>query len=365
MISKMLWIELVLWLTVAFTNLGCSERDVSEDAQIGYSGGRPLTVARMNATDHGAVLRHGQCPDDCDIFGARDVWVFEYEGQYLMHYDGAGINGWKASLAVSNDLINWEKRGYILKLGDEGYDDAGAACYGTVFHDGDGWHMYYLGTPNTSKKPYLIPSFPYNTLKATADSPYGPWEKQYGVSQVNTVEGTYYSTSASPGFIVKDDAEYMQFISVSDDYLDRTLAIARTSRLDSDWILDEAPILPASEQIENSSIYYEEQNKTWFLFTNHVGIDDEGLEYSDAVLVYWTKDLNKWSSDNKAIVLDSQNSTWSKKVIGLPSVVRHGNRLAIFYDGRFSSNGGDDTSLHMYRDIGLAWIDLPLSPPFL
>jgi hypothetical protein len=42
----------------------------------------------------------------------------------------------------------------------------------------------------------------------------------------------------------------------------------------------------------------------------------------------------------------------------MPSVVRVGKRLAIFYD----APGGDSTS-HMERDIGLAWLELPLSPP--
>ena len=41
----------------------------------------------------------------------------------------------------------------------------------------------------------------------------------------------------------------------------------------------------------------------------------------------------------------------------MPSVVKVGARLALLYDGR----RGESTS-HMGRDIGLAWIDLPLEP---
>ena len=47
--------------------------------------------------------------------------------------------------------------------------------------------------------------------------------------------------------------------------------------------------------------------KTWFLFTNHIGLD--GGEYTDAVWVYWSKDLNKWDAKNKAVVLDGKNCT--------------------------------------------------------
>ena len=117
-------------------------------------------------------------------------------------------------------------------------------------------------------------------------------------------------------------------------------------------------MVPIEEQIENSSLYYEESNKTWFLFTNHIGID--GVEYTDAIWVYWSKDLNVWNSKNKAIVLDGENCTWSNKCIGLPSVVQVGDRVALFYD----APGGTSTS-HMKRNIGLAWLTLPLLPPSL
>ncbi len=60
------------------------------------------------------------------------------------------------------------------------------------------------------------------------------------------------------------------------------------------------------------------------------------------VWVFWSRDLNHWDPAKKAIVLDGQNCSWSKKCIGWPSVVQVGNRLAIFYD----APGGNRTS-HM------------------
>jgi hypothetical protein len=76
------------------------------------------------------------------------------------------------------------------------------------------------------------------------------------------------------------------------------------------------------------------------------------------VWVYWTKDPNHWDPKNKAVVLDGRNCTWSKQCIGLPGVVKVGDRLAMLYD----APGGDSVS-HMRRSIGLAWIDLPIIPP--
>ena len=38
-----------------------------------YSDGRPEATLRMDARDHGIVLRYGDGPKQCDILGARDV----------------------------------------------------------------------------------------------------------------------------------------------------------------------------------------------------------------------------------------------------------------------------------------------------
>ena len=330
-------------------------------AASGYRDGRPAATLRMDAKDHGIVLRHGDGPDQCDILGARDVWVFQADGAYYMHYDAAGPRGWLCSLAVSTDLVTWEKRGPVLDFGKPGEEDSKSASYGVTYYDGKRWHMFYLGTPNVSGPPNLVPSFPYLTMKAKGAGPAGPWIKQKDGVPFRTKPGTYYSITASPGQVIKHGDEYLQFFSATtrktgNPCVQRTLGIARTNNLDGPWTVDPRPIVPIEEQIENSSIHYEESIKTWFLFTNHIGINRG--EYTDAIWVYWSKDPSRWDPNKKAVVLDGKNCTWSTKCIGLPSVVRVGNRLALFYD----APGGNSTS-HMKRNIGLAWLELPLSPP--
>jgi predicted GH43/DUF377 family glycosyl hydrolase len=327
-----------------------------------YEDDRPEAILRMEARDHGIVLRYGDGPAQCDILGARDVWVFEANGTYYMHYDAAGPKGWLSSLAVSKDLVNWEKKGPILDFGEPGENDAAGACYGVTCYEDNEWHMFYLGTPNASAPPDLIPSFPYLTMKAKANSPAGPWIKQKSVVPFITKPGTYYSLTASPGHVIRNGEEYLQFFSSTtrtpeSQYVQRTLGIARTDDLDGSWVVDQTPVVPVEEQIENSSLYYEKSIKTWFLFTNHIGIE-EGKEYTDAIWVYWSKDLNNWNPEHKAVVLDGRNCKWSHKCLGLPSVIKVGRRLAIFYD----APGGNSTS-HMKRNIGLAWLDLPLAIP--
>jgi len=221
--------------------------------------------------------------------------------------------------------------------------------------------MFYLGTPHTSPAPDLIPAFPYLTMKAKGASPAGPWTKQKDVVPFRTKPGTYYSMTASPGQVVKLGDTYLMFFSAtttkpSNPCVQRTLSIARTRDLDGAWTPDPQPLVPIEEQVENSSLYYEPATKTWFLFTNHIGLD--GGEFTDAVWVYWTEDLNHWEPKDKAVVLDGRSCTWSKRCVGLPSVVKVGRRLAVLYD----APGGASIS-HMNRDVGLAWLELPLAVP--
>jgi len=326
---------------------------IAEEEVTKYPDNRPAARYRLDAKDQGVVFKHGNGPNQCDIRGARDLWVYESDGTYYMHYDGAGPKGWLACLATSKDLVNWIAKGPVLDFGTKGEDDSASASYGVTYLEGKTWHMYYLGTPHASPAPDFIPCFPYLTMKAKAASPAGPWTKQKDVIPFRTKPGTYYKDTASPGHVVKQGNEYMMFFSAS---MKRTIGIARTKNLDGAWTIDPAPIVSPEEQIENTSLYYEKANKTWFMFTNHIGL--EGYEYTDAVWVYWTKDLNKWNSDHKAVVLDGKNCTWSRRCIGLPGVVKVGRRLAVVYD----APGGDSKS-HMNRDIGIAWLNLPLIPP--
>ncbi|NQY09375.1 MAG: hypothetical protein HRT71_07650 [Flavobacteriales bacterium] len=325
-----------------------------------YSDWREEASLRMDAKDHGMVMQHGDAPNNCDSLGARNAWIFEEEGTYYMHYDALSEKGWLSALAVSNDLKTWEKKGTVLDFGKPGSSDAKVACHGITFFDNNEWYMYYLGSPNTGSKLDIFPYFPYQTHLAKAESASGPWVKQKGIAIKNKPD-TYYSHCTSPGQVIKTEDEYLQFISVATrvketDQILRSLSIARTKNLNDKWVVDSEPILPDNEQIENTTLYFEKDINTWFMFTNHIGIDE--LEYTDAIWVYWTKDLNTWDSKNKAVVLDGQNCNWAEKCIGLPSVLQVDNKLAIIYDAA----EGNSTS-HFNRNIGLAWLDLPLSIP--
>jgi predicted GH43/DUF377 family glycosyl hydrolase len=200
-------------------------------------------------------------------------------------------------------------------------------------------------------------------MKARSRSPAGPWLKQKDVIPFRTKPGTYYSVTASPGHVLRHGDEYLMFFSASTDRpILRTLGIARTRDLNGPWSIETKPIVPMEEQVENTSLYHDDVSDIWFLFTNHVGVES-GLEYTDAIWVYWTKDLLHWDRDHKAVVLDRRNCSWSERIIGLPSAVKVGHRLAIFYDGNSAGKMPTGVKSHMNRDVGLAWLDLPLVPP--
>jgi len=328
-----------------------------------YPDGRPAAKLRLAAEDAGPVIRHGEGPNQCDYLGAREAICFKAGNTYYLHYDGAGATGWLASLATSHDLRHWDLKGPILQLGAPGDDDAGTASSPWTVFDGHNWHMFYVGSRTTTPPPDRIPAVPYFTLAAVSPHPYGPWRKQKEVVPFRTVPGTYYADTASPGQIVKQGSEYLMFFSAA-AYVDgprrtlkRTLSIARTSDLNGAWRIDATPILPLDQQIENSALYFEPKENLWFLFTNHIGLDREG-EYTESIWVYWSKDLNHWNPEKRAVVLDQANCHWCVRSIGMPSVVKVKDRLALFYDAAATKAGGN-----MGRDLGLAWLKLPLRAP--
>ena len=310
-----------------------------------YPAGWARPKFRLDAEDAGVVMHYGNGPDHCDELGARDVWIWEYEGKYFMHYDGAGPKGWLVCLATSKNLVDWEKHGAVLDLGKPGSADSATASYGSTYFDGHKWHMFYLGSINASPAPDRVPMGPYLTMKAEAPSPYGPWIKK---NLVALPPNSSHTGNASPGQIIRTGDEYRMFFSGCG-----YIGTARTHDLDAVWQLDKDAILSVANRIENTSVYYQPSDKTWWLFTNHINSG------TDAIWVYWTKDLDHWNADDMAVVLDTNNCKWSKNLIGLPSVIKVGERLAICYDGQ-----SDPKDMwHMRRDVGLAWLKLPLVPP--
>jgi hypothetical protein len=311
----------------------------------------PAPKYRMEVEDYGRILRHGDGPGQCDVNGARNPSIMEENGTYFLFYDGAGPTGFINCLATSKDMIHWKKQGFTLTLGARGEADAGFAGSPWFVKEGDTWHMFYVTSATMTGPPELIGEAPYNSMKATAKSLKGPWRKKPGFVPLEVREKTFPQMMAYPGHIVKDKGEYLMFFGAPG-----SIGMAKTKDLDAKWEMPPGPLFDSGHyDIENSSLYFEPANRTWFMFVNH--INGPG-GYTDATYVFWTKDLHKWDGRKRAVVLDGTNCTWSTRTIGMATVLKVGNRLAMVYD----SPGGESIS-HTKRDIGLAWLKLPLVPP--
>ena len=91
-------------------------------------------------------------------------------------------------------------------------------------------------------------------------------------------------------------------------------------------------------------------------------------------LVHWTKkgavlELGRKGADDSASAsygvtfFDGKGWHMLSDIIGLPSVVQVGRRLAILYDGNVAEQMPTGVKSHMNRDVGLAWLDLPWVAP--
>src|SRR5476651_2421326 len=196
-----------------------------------YKDGRPSANMRVQCIDQGVVLKYGDGPDSCDTYGVREAIINKKGGTYYLFYDGAGKTGWLACLAESKDLKTWVKKGNILTLGDSTRADSKSASAPWIIKEKGVWHMFYLGTPNTTPAPYRIPAFPYLTMKARSNSIEGPWVKQYDVKPFLAQKNSFYTVTASPGYIIKDNGQYLQFFSGAtqdSSGTKRTLGLAKT-----------------------------------------------------------------------------------------------------------------------------------------
>jgi len=307
------------------------------------------------------VLEHG---DSMDINGAREVFLFEHEGLFYLHYDGNGEKNWSCCQAVSKDLLHWDKRGEQLEPGLPGEIDHGGACYGPTFFFEGKWYLYYVSVENTSGAPFYIPALPYRTGLAVADQPEGPWTKVSTDLFTLGGKGSWNEGCICAPYIIHQDGKYLAFYSASTTgpVYYRTIGLAVSDSPSGPWELSPEPLLPLEEQLENASLYFEPACGLWFMFVNHVGRDEKGQEFTEAVWVYWSPSLTQWNAEDKAVVLDASNIPWVTQAVGLPSCLVADGKLWLGFDAcKDPVNAINWGNAH--RDIGMSRFDLPLRPP--
>lgn len=343
-----------------------------------------LGIVLMPDTENG--------PMHCwDGGGMREAVLME-EGDYVyLSYDGAMPGAkedsyWNACLARSRDYIHWEKLGPRLRASvldhpdgtPEEYKDLRSASSPWSFYDGSRWHFFYVGADHCS--PEGVPAFAYSTMYAWADTLEGKWHQRSHeegkgghLSLPLGGPGEWDEVTASPGVVLEnpdydendpDSRRYMMIYSgACSGITKRSLGLAYTNDLSATGRYDDAdghfwqkapePILPVEDDIENSSLFFEESTGLWWLFTNHI----RDNSYTDSIWVYWSRDIKHWDPKNKAIVMDASKNSWAHGAIGMPSVKRlDKDHLIMLFDGVRGDGIG-----HLERCIGAAAIGLPIT----
>lgn len=358
--------------------------------------GKTVCKRKLNGVeDQGVVLRRSELGEPyyfADAACIREPMIFRDKDRYLLYYDAGGpeLVFSAMMLAESTDLIHWHKLGPAQvpswmedPSGDNNqYPDYLGAGSPWIFEENGTYYMY--NTSGTGKKGQFAP-LPYYTTLCTSDSLAGPWCKasiKEGKPKRVSIylrPDSWYSDTACAGSVIEnpdwkgeENKRYMMFFSAasfrnldkSDSMsLGRGIGIARTSNLgvgdDYDnpegnfWQVDEEPVIPLEEDVENAVLWFEEETGLWYMFVNHIHSSNE---YTDAVWVYWTDNPNHWNTENKAEVISSDTCSWTHGAIGMATVVRVEDRLAMVYD---ANSAGDNS--HFGRDIALAYLKLPLS----
>lgn len=363
---------------------------------------------KFTIEDLGPVLKPDQPGEkyfESDGGGIREAIVHKVNDSYYLFYDGAAAHTgeclrndperhlWRACLAKSKDMINWEKLGprlrcgyddFLESSGDEFLDFWSASSPWVYFdRDADRWHMFYLGAKGAfpSGIDAGTPSTDYNTLYAFAETKglagvEGRW------IQTNRAPGNHKAVSfyksgdkaiypwdtTSPGSVIenprwqgpgdKANKRYMMFITSG-----WTIGIARTDNLaatqaydgpknPNGWTL-EGPILSRGMP-ENAHYFHDKKSGLHFLFCNRIA---KTRTYADAVMVYWSRDPNIWSDDDCQVLIDATNTKdgWASGAIGMPSAAPLSDDvLGILYDAV-----PGNSLCHSGRQIALARLYLP------
>ena len=321
------------------------------------------------------IIEHGNAPEKCDLRGARDCFLFKDKEIFYLYYDAASEKSWGCCLARSTNLEKWELLGRVSFFG-KGIHEEGAG-YGPVHKFSNNYYMYYLSFIHIGEMG--VPGFPYLTGLAVAKHPAGPWEKIATEPLIPLGnKGEPDSVCACAPHVHFINGKYRAFYSAqtTEPEILRGVGLATAEHPEGPWKKTPQPIIPGTEQVENPMLYYEQKLDLWFLWANRVISHPKfgskrrenswhAADYTDAIVVYWSKKFDRWDINNKSIALDNKSVKWVKGPIGLPGICIHNNKLYVVFDGCKNPISRDLENIHYNRDIGIAFYNLPLTLRFL
>lgn len=292
--------------------------------------------------------------------------VFSHNGRFYMTYLGFDNNGYQTGLAVSDNLVDWEKLGVILKRGSNcDWDNFGMAATSLLMdkdlyggnklkkYQGKYWLVYHaypksgyeagsaeIGLAWTEDENLLNWNFygdPVFSYKDGAD-----WEKG-GLYKADLVEhdGKFYMFYNAKN---KENGDWIEQISVavSND-------LFNWKRIFEKPIVQVDPYSWDSRFVADPQVFYDSKEKQWVMFYYGLG----NLAACNGVAI--SKDLLNWEKFPCPILTPGKDGEIDSLYAHKPYVIYHKDALYHFYCACH------DTTEKRFRGIAVArnkpWLD--------
>ena len=322
----------------------------------------PYKLGKPVLTGSGAKGSYDELAVDCPT-------VFQHNGRFYMAHVGFDGNGYQTGLAVSDDLVNWEKLGVILKRGShKAWDQVGMAAT-TILMDHDlyggnrikKWNgrywMLYHSYPNVgyeagSAEIGLCWSEDENLLEWHCyDEPVFSWR-----DGADWERGGMYKA-----YLIQHGDRFFMFYNAKDKDEDGWLE--QTGMAVSDDLVHwerpfDHPVLPVNPQAWDSvfasdpQVVYDSREHQWVMFYYGLG----NLSACDGVAV--SQDLYHWTKFPAPILTIGGPHTIDSKYAHKPFVIWHDGALYHYYcacrpsqEGDPASNGGEFRCISVARSM--------------
>ena len=314
-----------------------------------------------------AVLTGSGVPGAYDFLAVDCPNVFSHNGRFYMTHIGFDGTGYQTGLAVSDDLVHWEKKGVILKRGgNQEWDKVGMAATAILMDkdlyggnkikkwNGRYWMLYHsypgegyeagsaeIGLCWTEDESLMNWHFFEKPVFSYRDG--APWEKG-GLYKADLLmhEGKFYLFYNAKN---KDESGWIEQtgMAVSDDLVHWTRPF-------------DHPVLPVDADAWDSvfasdpQVFFDSKENRWVMFYYGLG----NLSACDGVAV--SEDLYNWTKFKAPILTIGGAGSIDSAYVHKPYMIYHEGMLYHFYcacrpakDDDIAKNGNEFRCISVAR----------------
>jgi predicted GH43/DUF377 family glycosyl hydrolase len=239
-----------------------------------------LPSAEPGAYDSAAV----ECPK-----------VVEHDGRYWMihtviTHEGETVRE-RIGLAVSDDLVRWEKRGVILDVGENGVWDSGGLSAPFPFRNGDEWLLFHVGF---SEKGYEVGR---SGIGIARSKDLVHWKKDPGGPVITTAPGDEWdSGTVYQCWVGRRDGKCWMFYNAAAPARNEQIGLATSEDLVHWERYSENPLLRnnvSEDSMDSRSIadpWIERIGRKWCMFYfGYDGIHARDMMATSEDWIHWEK----------------------------------------------------------------------------